>query len=164
MQHTYVGIVKVYSGLLNHIQHPVQPMHIHNLAIFQAMANLKPEVYSKPCEALTRRIQNSAIVRTVGTVYSDIIQPYSGILRTLCNSYICRYFIFRCYIFTYLHVVTYLLFQMFYNQVSHIQMFYYIVQPHTPSFSVGLVKTKSAGQEKLGTHLCHVPIVHLKQN
>ena len=36
---------------------------------------------------MTRHIQISAIVRTV---HSSIIQPYSGILRALCNAWICR--------------------------------------------------------------------------
>ena len=57
------------------------------LAIFWALAYLELEVYSKPCETLTRHIQ---IPGTVKTVYSGIIQPYSGIFRTLCNVCICR--------------------------------------------------------------------------
>ena len=41
--------IQAYS---RHIWHPVQPSHIHNLAIFQILA------CSKPCEPLTRHIQN----------------------------------------------------------------------------------------------------------
>ena len=63
-----------------YIQHPVEPSHIHNLAIFRSLGYLEPEAYSKPCETLTRHIQNSV---TVKTAYSGIIQLYSGIFRTL---------------------------------------------------------------------------------
>ena len=41
----------------------------------------------KLCQIWTRHIQNPVIV---GTVYSGIIQRYSGIFRTLCNACICR--------------------------------------------------------------------------
>ena len=45
--HLYWGIVKAYSGLFRHTEDHVQPLHIHNLAIFQALAYLEPEAYSK---------------------------------------------------------------------------------------------------------------------
>ena len=70
------SIIEAYSGLFRHIHHPVWPLRIHNLAIFRATTYLEPEAYSKPCEILTRHIQNSAIVRTV---YSSITLPYSGV-------------------------------------------------------------------------------------
>ena len=54
-------IIKAYLGLFRHIQHPVQPSHIHNLAIFWALAYLEPEAYLKPCEMLTRHINNPAM-------------------------------------------------------------------------------------------------------
>ena len=50
-----------YSGLFG---------HVHKLAIFQVLAYLRPQPYSKKCETLA---QNPAIARTV---YSSIIQPY----------------------------------------------------------------------------------------
>ena len=49
-----------------------QPCHIPIRGI------LRTEAYSKPCETLTRHIQNPAIIRTV---YSGIIQPYSDIFK-----------------------------------------------------------------------------------
>ena len=82
-------IIKRYLGLLRYIQNPVYPLHIHNLAVFWALVYLEPETFSKPCETLTRHVQNLAIARTI---YSGIIQPYSGILWTLCNLHICRNF------------------------------------------------------------------------
>ena len=57
------------------------------LPYLKTLAYLEPEACSKPCETLTRHIQNPAIARNV---YSGIIQPYSGIFRTLCNACICR--------------------------------------------------------------------------
>ena len=74
-------IIKAYLGLFRHIQHPVQPSHIHNLAIFWALAYLEPEAYLKPCEMLTRHIITLPWVN---------IQPYSGIFRALCNACLCR--------------------------------------------------------------------------
>ena len=71
-------IIKAYLGLFRHIQHPVQPSHIHNLAIFWALAYLEPEAYLKPCEMLTRHINNPAMGQ------------YSGIFRALCNACLCR--------------------------------------------------------------------------
>ena len=58
-----------------------------HLAIFRPLAYLEPEVYSKPCETLIRHIHNLAIDTTV---WSSIIQPYSVIFGTLCNSRIYR--------------------------------------------------------------------------
>ena len=55
--HTYWDI-KAYSDLFRHIQQPVYSWHIHNLAIFWAMAYLEQETYLKPCVTLTRHIQN----------------------------------------------------------------------------------------------------------
>ena len=88
--HAYRGIVKAYLGLFKYIQHHLKPLHIHKLAIFRALACLKLQAYSKPCETLIRHIQNPAIVTTVRTVYSGNIQPYSATFRTLCKAHICR--------------------------------------------------------------------------
>ena len=76
-----------YLGIFKHIQHPVNTLHIHSLAIFGALAYLEPEANSKPCKTLIQHTQNPAIVRTV---YSSIIQPFSGLFRTLCDACICR--------------------------------------------------------------------------
>ena len=57
----YWDIIKAYSSSFRHIQHPVQPSHMHILAIFWALAYLELEAYLKSCETLTRYIQNSAI-------------------------------------------------------------------------------------------------------
>ena len=43
------------------------------------MGYLESEAYSKPCETLTRLIQNPAIARTVRTVYSGIYSAILGI-------------------------------------------------------------------------------------
>ena len=83
----YWGIINEYSSLFRYIQHPVEPSHIHNLAIFQALAHLESEAYSKPCETFIKHIQNPAIVRIV---HSGIIQSYRGIFKILCNPRICR--------------------------------------------------------------------------
>ena len=48
------------SGLFKHIQYPVKPSHILNLAIFSSLPYLEPEASLKPCETLTRHIQNTA--------------------------------------------------------------------------------------------------------
>ena len=77
-------VLTSYSGLFRHIQNPVQPSHIHSIAMFRALAHLKPEAssklrhqtYSEPCRNQT--------------VYSAIIQPYSGIFRILCSPHIWR--------------------------------------------------------------------------
>ena len=58
------SIIKAYSGILRHYQ-----------GIFRLT-----QAYSAPCETQTNHIQNLAIVRTV---YSGIIQPYSGTFKTL---------------------------------------------------------------------------------
>ena len=73
--------------LLRHIQAYSAPCVTlaYSLAIFfPVLTYLEPEPYSKPCKTLTRYIQNSVIVRTV----------YSGMIRTLCNAYICRNLIY----------------------------------------------------------------------
>ena len=69
-----LGVVQAdrYLGLFR-IQ--CNSRHIHNLAIFRALAYLELEAYSKPFETLTRNIQNPGIVRTV----------YSGIFRHIQN-------------------------------------------------------------------------------
>ena len=71
--HTSWEIIKACSGLFRHIQHQVSPSHIHNLAIFWALAYLQPEAYFKPCETLTSHIQN------------PVIGHYSAILRHIQN-------------------------------------------------------------------------------
>ena len=75
--HTYWDIVKAYSGLFSHIQHPLWHLHIHNLAIFWALGYLEPEAYSKPSETLNRHIQNPAVVRTVIQALFSRIPAYS---------------------------------------------------------------------------------------
>ena len=80
--HWYSNIINTYSGLFSHIQHPVQPSHIHNLAIFWALAYLESKAYLKPCELLTRNIQNPAI----GHYWA----MFKCIFRTLCNTCIRR--------------------------------------------------------------------------
>ena len=80
--HSYWGIFKAYLGLFRHIQHP-----LFTTLLYSEPRHLEPEAYLKPCETLTRHIQNSAIVRIV---YPSIIQSYSGIFRTLCNACIYR--------------------------------------------------------------------------
>ena len=77
--HAYWGIfwlIQAYSApcvTLVYLQHS----HISSRL-------LELEAYSKPSETLTRHIQSPAIVRTV---YSSIIQPYSGMFTTLCNAF-----------------------------------------------------------------------------
>ena len=61
----YWCIIKTYSGLFRHIQHPVEPSDIHSLAIFQPLAYLEPKVCSKPCEALSRHIWNPGMFKTL---------------------------------------------------------------------------------------------------
>ena len=51
--HASWDINKAYSGLFRHIEHPVEPSHIHNLAIFWALAYLELDAYLKHCETLT---------------------------------------------------------------------------------------------------------------
>ena len=92
--HAYWDIIKAYSELFRHIQRP-EYSHIHNLAIFWALAYLEPDAYLKLCETLTRHIQNPATEH-----YSAIFRHYwepcatlayaetwhtrnSGIFRTL---------------------------------------------------------------------------------
>ena len=54
--HAYLGIIKAYSDLFKHIEHPVQPSHIHNFAIFWPVTDLEQKAYLKPCETLSRDI------------------------------------------------------------------------------------------------------------
>ena len=74
-----LGIIKANSGLFRHVKHPV---------IHRVLAYLEPEAYSKHCSTLIRHSENPAIARTV---CSGITHPYSGIFRTLCNVFMCRY-------------------------------------------------------------------------
>ena len=85
---TYWGIVKAYSGLYRHIQCPLQPLHINKLAILRALSYLELEAYSKHWKF--DQAYSEPCHRTGRTVYSGIIQPYSCIFRTLCNTFICR--------------------------------------------------------------------------
>ena len=78
LNHAYWDIIKAYSGLFRHILHPVWLFHIHNFAIFWALAYLAPETYLTLCETLTRHIQNP----TIG--------HYLAIFRTLGNTCIRR--------------------------------------------------------------------------
>ena len=61
--------------------------HIVTILPFSESWHLVLEAYSKPCETMTRQIQNPARLRTV---YPSLIQLYSGIFRTLRNTCICR--------------------------------------------------------------------------
>ena len=49
--HAYWGIIKAYSGLFRYIKQPLQPSHIHNLDLFQALAYLELKAYSKTCHS-----------------------------------------------------------------------------------------------------------------
>ena len=66
-------ILRHYQSIFRHIQHLVQPLHIHNLAIFWALAYLELNACLKPCETLTRYIQN------------PVLGHYSAILRHIQN-------------------------------------------------------------------------------
>ena len=59
--HAYWDSINAYSGLLRDIQPLMKPSHIHNLAIFWALAYLKLEAYLKSCETLTKHIHNPVI-------------------------------------------------------------------------------------------------------
>ena len=62
--HSYWDTIKVYSGLLRHIQAysvPFVTLAYFQPSIFWALAYLESESYLKPCETLTRHIQNPAI-------------------------------------------------------------------------------------------------------
>ena len=100
---------QVYSELFKDIQH-YQGIFTHILALLSIFRLL--QTYSASFQTLTYsqtgQISSPSIFRTGGifknlwnfdqaysegserTVYSGIIQPYSGIFRTLCNAYICR--------------------------------------------------------------------------
>ena len=58
-------VIKTYSGLFKHIQHPVKSVHIHNINIFQVELYLQLEVYTKTSETFMRHIKNPVIVRTI---------------------------------------------------------------------------------------------------
>ena len=78
--------VKTYLGLFRHIQHPLPPLHIYNLAIFRALAFLQPEGYSKPCEILTRHVhkhvKSERSEQFIQVLFSHI-QAYSEACVTL---------------------------------------------------------------------------------
>ena len=56
MQNMCIQILSMHiqyiEALFRHIQHSLQPSHIHNLAIFGALVYLELDGYSKPCETL----------------------------------------------------------------------------------------------------------------
>ena len=90
-----VSIIKAYSRLfifrlIKAYSTPFITYAYSQPFLVQALACLELEAYLKPYETLARHIQNTVIVRTVTTVYSGIIQPYSVIFRTLSNIYIWR--------------------------------------------------------------------------
>ena len=66
--------ILAHSGILGTLCNP----HIHSLVIFWALTCSEPETYLKPCETLTRHIQN------------PVIGYYSDIFRTLCNIWVGR--------------------------------------------------------------------------
>ena len=74
--------IQVYSSIFSTL---CNPCIFTNLKDYEHW-HWQPEVYSKPSETLIRYIQNLA---TIKTVYSRIIQPHSGIFKTLCNACIC---------------------------------------------------------------------------
>ena len=73
----YSGIIKVYLRLFRPIQNPLYFYHFCNLTIFQALAYLNVEGYSRHSETLAMHIQNSVTVRTVYQAFSSHIQAYS---------------------------------------------------------------------------------------
>ena len=79
--HAYWHIIKAYSGLFRHIQHPVWPSYIHNLTICWALAYI--ELEAKPCETLTRHIQNPAIFRHIQNLVQLLHTQKPGILEIL---------------------------------------------------------------------------------
>ena len=85
---TLLSHIHAFDALLRHLQSSsgifrtlCKPLVFTNLLFSQALSYLELETYSKPCETSKRDIQNPAIVM--------IVQPYSGICRTLCNFCIC---------------------------------------------------------------------------
>ena len=68
-------INEIYSG-------PRKSLSYSQLCLFPSPARCKIGGILKPCETSPRHIQNSAIVRIV---LLGIIQPYSGMFRTLSN-------------------------------------------------------------------------------
>ena len=85
--HTYKCIIKVHLDLFSVIFRALCNPRIFATLPIPSLAYLEPEAHSKPCETLTRHVQNPATVRTV---YSSIIQLYSGIFITFCNRLIWR--------------------------------------------------------------------------
>ena len=90
---TLLSHIHAFDALLRHLQSSsgilrtlCKPLVFTNLLFSQALPYVELETYSKPCETSKRDIQNPAMVIIV---YSGIIQPYSGICRTLCNFCIC---------------------------------------------------------------------------
>ena len=106
--------IQLCSGILKHIQHysnilrDTETLFRHIQAYYGIFRTLCVTlVYRRPCHTLsprifradgifraghiqnpeTKYIQNPSIVRTV---YSSIIQPFSGIFRTLCSPCICE--------------------------------------------------------------------------
>ena len=73
----FLRYIQAYSGIFSTLRNP----RILITLSYSESCYLEPEVYSKPCETLTRYMQNPAVVRTV---YPSITQLYSGIFRTPC--------------------------------------------------------------------------------
>ena len=80
--HAYKCIIKDIQTYFQSYSEPSVTLAYSQPCQFQALAYLEPEAHSKPCETLTRHVQNPATVRTI---YSSIIQLYSGIFVTFCN-------------------------------------------------------------------------------
>ena len=106
----YWDIIKIYSSLFRHIQYPLQPWHIHNLAILWVLAYLEQKAYLKTCETLIRHIPNSAIVGHYSAILryiQNLVQGYHmqkpGILEILEYSELfhnCTRCIFNTVLFT----------------------------------------------------------------
>ena len=73
--HAYWDINKAYSGIFSTLCNP----HVFTTLTFWALACLGPEAYLKPCETLTRHIQNPAIGH-----YSAIFRHIQKLLQRLC--------------------------------------------------------------------------------
>ena len=71
---TLLRHIQAYSGILS----TLPSLHIHNLAIFWAVAYLEPEAYLKPCKTLTKYIQNPAIGH-----YSAIFRHIQNLVQCL---------------------------------------------------------------------------------
>ena len=91
----------IYSGIFR-VTHIVALLSIFRLlqtysASFQTLTYSQTGQISSPSIFRTGGIfknlwnfDQAYLERSERTVYSGIIQPYSGIFRTLCNAYICR--------------------------------------------------------------------------